>query len=71
MGRTARALIDDRRLDQLLVRGTNACQLGERLAGLARQHAATSVGVAYVGDDPMDALDRVAATARCFRHALA
>jgi hypothetical protein len=67
----ARALIDDQRLDQLMVRGTDACQLGQRLAGLARRHAATSVGVAYVGDDPMGALDRVAATARCFRHALA
>jgi 5,10-methylenetetrahydromethanopterin reductase len=67
----ARTLIDDRRLDHLLVHGTDPCQLGRRLAALARRHAATSVGVAYVGGDPMGALDRVAATARAFRHTLA
>ena len=67
----ARALIDDRRLDHLLVHGVDACRLADRLAALARRHAPTSVGVAYVGDDPMGALDRVAATAQCFRYALA
>ena len=67
----ARALIDDRRLDHLLVHGVDACRLADRLAALARRHAPTSIGVAYVGDDPMGALDRVAATAQCFRYALA
>ena len=67
----ARAVIDDRRLDQLLVHGVDACRLAERLAALSRRHAPTSVGIAYVGDDPIGALDRVAATARCFRHELA
>jgi 5,10-methylenetetrahydromethanopterin reductase len=67
----ARALIDERRLDHLLVHGADPCQLGRRLAALARRHAATSVGVAYVGGDPMGALDAVAATARAFRHTLA
>ena len=43
----------------------------EGLAALARRHAPTSVGIAYTGDDPMGALDRVAATAQCFRYALA
>ena len=67
----ARALIDDRRLDHLLVHGVDACRLADRLAALARRHAPTSVGVAYVGEDPMGALDRVATTAQCFRYALA
>ena len=49
----ARALIDDQRLEQLLVHGADPCQLGQRLAALARRHAATSVGVAYVGEDPL------------------
>jgi 5,10-methylenetetrahydromethanopterin reductase len=67
----ARALIDDRRLDHLLVHGASSCQVGQRLAELARRHTATSAGVAYVGDDPVGALDRVAAAARAFRHTLA
>jgi 5,10-methylenetetrahydromethanopterin reductase len=67
----ARTVIDDRRLDQLLVHGVDACRLAERLAALSRRHGPTSVGIAYVGDDPIAALDRVAATARCFRYALA
>jgi hypothetical protein len=67
----ARELIDDRRLDQLLVRGSGPCEIGQRLADLARRHHATSVGIAYVGDDPTGAVEHVAAAARGFRHALA
>ena len=67
----ARAVIDDRRLDHLLVHGVDACRLADRLVALARRHAPTSIGIAYTGDDPIGALDRVAATAQCFRYALA
>jgi 5,10-methylenetetrahydromethanopterin reductase len=67
----ARELIDDHRLDQLLVRGASPCEIGQQLAALARQHDATSVGIAYVGGDPTGAVEHVAAAARGFRHAVA
>ena len=66
----ARRLVDDRLLDTLVVRGTTA-EVGQRLAALARQHQATSVGVAFVGPDPAAVLDDLAATARECRRALA
>jgi 5,10-methylenetetrahydromethanopterin reductase len=69
--RLARELIDDERLDALLVRGAGPDEIGQRLAALSRRHGATSCGVAYVGDDPAGALDRVAATAYAYRRALA
>ena len=66
----ARRSIDDRVLDALLVTGTIE-EIGRQLAGLARQHGATSVGVAYIGQDPRGVLEPVAAAAWAFRRAVA
>jgi 5,10-methylenetetrahydromethanopterin reductase len=66
----ARAVIDDRVLAALLVSGTVE-EIGRQLADLARRHRASSVGVAYIGDDPRGVLEPVAAAASAFRRALA
>jgi 5,10-methylenetetrahydromethanopterin reductase len=66
----ARAVVDHRVLSTLLISGT-VDEIGRQLGDLARRHRATSVGVAYVGQDPRGVLERVAATAYAFRRAVA
>jgi 5,10-methylenetetrahydromethanopterin reductase len=63
------AVIDDRVLDALLVSGTIE-EIGRQLAELARRHRASSVGVAYIGEDPRGVLEPVATAATAFRRAL-
>jgi hypothetical protein len=63
-------VIDDRVLATLLVSGT-VDEIGRQLAELARGHGATSVGVAYIGQDPRGVLEPVAAAAWAFRRAVA
>ena len=65
----ARDVIDDRVLAALLVSGT-VDEIGRQLAELARGHGASSVGVAYIGQDPHGVLESVAAAAWAFRRAL-
>jgi 5,10-methylenetetrahydromethanopterin reductase len=65
----ARAVIDDRVLSALLVSGTVE-EIGRQFAELARRHRATSVGVAYIGDDPRGVLEPLAEAASAFRRAL-
>ena len=65
----ARSVIDDRVLADLLVTGT-IDEIGRQLADHARRHGATSVGVAYIGQDPRGVLEPVAAVAWAFRRAV-
>jgi 5,10-methylenetetrahydromethanopterin reductase len=65
----ARTVVDDRVLSSLLVSGSVE-EIGRQLADLARRHRATSVGVAYVGDDPRGVLEPLAAAAAAFRREL-
>ena len=65
----ARSVIDDRVLADLLVTGT-IDEIGRQLADHARRHGATSVGVAYIGQDPRGVLEPMAAVAWAFRRAV-
>ena len=58
----AARLLPDERLDLVLARG--ATRVREVLEGLARTYRPASVGIALLGDDPVEQVERAAAALR-------